>query len=144
MTTRRTFLRASAAGAAALGVPAAAPAVGRADKLTIALIGCGGMGKNHLRLLAQNKQLTIAHVCDVDANRLAEAAKIAADAGHPVKPAKDLRTVLDDKAVTAVWMATPDHWHAPGAILAASQSRNHLGGRPARHEGCGPLCTIPG
>jgi ornithine cyclodeaminase/alanine dehydrogenase-like protein (mu-crystallin family) len=112
MTTRRTFLKASAA---AVAVPAVAPAVGQPDTLTVALIGCGGMGKNHLNLLARHKQLKIAYVCDVDADRLKEAAKIATDGGHKVTPVKDLRTVLDNRAVNAIWIATPDHWHAPGA-----------------------------
>src|SRR5438045_3989453 len=109
MTTRRTFLKSSAA---ALAVPALAPAAGRLETLAVALVGCGGMGKNHLRALAQNKAVRITHVCDVDSNRLAEAAKIATDAGHSPKTAKDLRQVLDDKAPGAVWIATPDHWHA--------------------------------
>jgi predicted dehydrogenase len=131
MTTRRTFLRASAA---AVAIPGAAPAVGRADKLTIGLIGPGGMGKNHLKQLAPHKQITIAYVCDVDSKRLEEAAKIASDAGHPVKPVKDLRTVLDDKGVNAVWIATPDHWHAPAAILAADHGKHVYVEKPCSHN----------
>jgi predicted dehydrogenase len=131
MPSRRTFLKASAA---AVAVPAVAPAVGRAEKLNIALIGPGGMGTNHLKLLAPNKQVSIAYVCDVDAKRLEAAAKIASDAGHPVKPVKDLRTVLDDKNVTAVWMATPDHWHAPGAILAADAGKHVYVEKPCSHN----------
>jgi predicted dehydrogenase len=131
MTTRRTFL---ATSAAALAVPAAAPAAGRPDKLTVALIGCGGMGTNHLRLLAKHPQLTVAAVCDVDANRLAAAAKVAADAGHQPKAEKDLRRVLDDKAVQAVWIATPDHWHAPAGILAADHGKHVYVEKPCSHN----------
>jgi predicted dehydrogenase len=134
MTTRRTFLTTSAAGAAALAVPSAAPAVGKADTLSIALVGCGGMGKNHLKLLAANKQLNIAYVCDVDSNRLADAAKIATDAGHKVQAERDLRKVLEDKSLVAVWMATPDHWHAPGAILAADHGKHVYVEKPCSHN----------
>src|SRR6185312_2009134 len=102
MTTRRTFLKSSAT---ALAVPGLAPAAARPDVVPIALVGCGGMGKNHLRLLAQNKRVAITHLCDVDSTRLADAAKIATDAGHSPKATKDLRQVLDDKSVVAVWMA---------------------------------------
>src|SRR5947207_518514 len=123
-TTRRTFLKTSAVGAAALAVPAAAPAGGRLDKLTVAVIGPGGMGKNHLKLLAANKAVNIAYVCDVDSKRLEEAAKIATDGGHKTEAVKDLRRVLDDKAVNAVWIATPDHWHAPATILAADAGQH--------------------
>ena len=131
MTTRRTFL---ASSAAALAVPAAAPAVGRADTLSVSLVGCGGMGSNHLRLLAKNKQLNIAYVCDVDANRLADAAKVAADAGHKPRAEKDLRKVLEDKSVAAVWIATPDHWHAPAAILAADHGKHVYVEKPCSHN----------
>src|SRR5262245_32656532 len=131
MTTRRSFLKASAA---AVAVPAVAPAVGKPDTLTVALIGCGGMGKNHLKLLAANKQLKIAHVCDVDVKRLEEAAKIATDGGHKVTPVKDLRTVLDNRAVNAVWIATPDHWHAPAAILAADAGKHVYVEKPCSHN----------
>ena len=130
-TTRRHFLKTSAA---ALAIPAAAPAVAAPDQLTIALMGCGGMGTNHLKLLAPHKQIVIAYVCDVDAKRLEAAAKIAAAAGHPVKTTKDLRTVLDDRSVKAIWMATPDHWHAPGAILAAEAGKHVYVEKPCSHN----------
>ena len=131
MPSRRDFLKTSAA---ALTVPAAAPAAAGPDKLSICLMGCGGMGTNHLKLLVQNKQINLAYVCDADSKRLEAAAKIAADAGHAVKTAKDIRTVLDDKSVNAVWMATPDHWHAPGTILAADAGKHVYVEKPCSHN----------
>ncbi|MFM8273777.1 MAG: Gfo/Idh/MocA family protein [Gemmata sp.] len=131
MSTRRTFLKTSAA---ALTLAGGAPAKAGPDKLTVALMGCGGMGKHHLNHLVKHKQLSIAYVCDVDEKRLADAAKIAADAGHTPKAVKDVRTVLDDKTVNAVWMATPDHWHAPGAILAADAGKHVYVEKPCSHN----------
>jgi predicted dehydrogenase len=93
------------------------------------------MGKAHLNLLAKHKQLNLAYVCDVDETRLKDAAKIATDAGHTaVKAEKDLRKVLEDKAVNAVWMATPDHWHSPGAILAADAGKHVYVEKPCSHN----------
>src|SRR5215203_3837505 len=102
MTTRRTFLKSSAAGAAALTFTGSAPAKAGPDKLTVALIGCGGMGRAHLNLLVKHKQLNVAYVCDPDEKRLAEYAKVAADAGHAVKAEKDMRKIFDDKTINAV------------------------------------------
>jgi predicted dehydrogenase len=132
-TTRRTFLKTSAASTAAVALTASVPAA-EPGKLPIALIGCGGMGTNHLKLLAAHKQLAIAAVCDVDATRLANAAKIATDAGHTPKATKDLREVLDNKDVKAVWIATPDHWHAPAAILAAEAGKHVYVEKPCSHN----------
>jgi predicted dehydrogenase len=134
MTTRRTFLASSAAGAAALTLPSTVPAKAAPDKLVVALIGCGGMGMNHLDQLVKHKQLTVAYVCDADEKRLAAAAKIATAAGHTVKAVRDMRTVFDDRAVKAVWMATPDHWHAPGAILAADAGKHVYVEKPCSHN----------
>ncbi len=134
MSTRRTFLKSSTLGAAALTYANGAPAKAGPDKLTVALVGCGGMGKHHLGHLVKHKQLNIAYVCDVDDNRLADAAKIATTAGHAVKAEKDMRKVLADKTLNAVWMATPDHWHTPGAILAADAGKHVYVEKPCSHN----------
>ena len=44
-------------------------------------------------------------VCDPDQKRRAEAANQIGGA----KPVADLRTILDDKSIDAVTIATPDH-----------------------------------
>ena len=124
--TRRSFLSQSAgfvtaaalASAAKLGLAAAG------DPLNIALIGPGGMGTNHLNLLAVRKDVRIKYVCDPDANRAASAAKIVEQNGGSAKAVKDMRQVFDDKSIDAVWIATPDHWHAPAAILAVDAGKH--------------------
>jgi len=131
-TTRRSFLQTSAAVTAALAATAPSPAA--EARLPIALVGCGGMGGNHLKLLAARKDVAIKYVCDADANRLAAAAKVAADAGHAVTPVKDMRKVLEDKSVVAVWHATPDHWHTPGAILTADAGKHVYVEKPCSHN----------
>jgi predicted dehydrogenase len=77
----------------------------------------------------------VAYVCDADATRLAQAAKMVEEAGHKSPQAvKDLRVVLDDRAVEAVWIATPDHWHAPAAILAAEAKKHVYVEKPCCHN----------
>ena len=83
------------------------------QRLTIGLIGCGGRGRGVAGSLA-NQGCKVAYTCDPDPGR-AGSAKQQLSADHPVS---DLRKVLDDKAVDAVVIATPDHWHGPAAILA--------------------------
>lgn len=93
---RREFLHGAAALATASAVslaPATAIAASDPNKpLTVGLIGCGGMGTNHLRNLVQRKEIKLAYVCDVDANRLTSAAKLVETSGQ-AKPVatKDLR-----------------------------------------------------
>jgi predicted dehydrogenase len=132
---RRTILEAGALGAVALafeGVPAHGQA---GPRVTVGVIGAGGMGGNHLRLLAARRDVDVAYVCDVDRDRLAAAASVVEKgSGKAPEGAKDLRRVLDDRRVDAVWIATPDHWHAPAAILALDAGKHVYVEKPCCHN----------
>jgi predicted dehydrogenase len=135
--TRRRVLERSTTGAAALALAGARAAGSPAERIAVGLIGAGGMGGNHLRLLSARRDVDVAYVCDVDANRLAQAASVAEKASGSDKAPKsvtDLRRVLDDRAVDAVWIATPDHWHAPAAILALNAGKHVYVEKPCCHN----------
>jgi predicted dehydrogenase len=135
--TRRQFVVESLVGPAAL---AAATALGNeassaGDALTVAVIGPGGMGSNHLQLLAARNDMRIAYLCDPDGERLQGAAKAVTSAGRPApQTVKDMRTVFDDKSVDAVWIATPDHWHAPAGMLACQAGKHVYVEKPCAHN----------
>jgi predicted dehydrogenase len=132
-TDRRTFLGHAAATAAAALAPAAR--ADTPDPIAVGLIGCGGMGNNHLRLLAARRDVRVAFLCDPDANRLAASARLVESAGGGTpKTVKDLRAILDDKAVQAVWIATPDHWHAPATVLACDAGKHAYVEKPCSHN----------
>jgi predicted dehydrogenase len=131
---RRKFLQTAAAGAAAL---AFSPPTSAADsrKVVLGVIGPGGMGMNHVRALVKRPDVEIAYVCEVDKKRLADAAKAAEDGSKKApKAVGDMRQVLDDKAVDAVFIATPDHWHAPAAILALDAGKHVYVEKPCCHN----------
>jgi predicted dehydrogenase len=132
---RRTVLKDSARGAAALAF-AGGWARGSAEaRVTIGLIGVGGMGSNHLQVLSARSDVEVAYVCDVDRHRLAAAATIVEKgSGKAPQAARDLRHVLDDRRVDAVWIATPDHWHAPAAILALKAGKHVYVEKPCCHN----------
>jgi predicted dehydrogenase len=133
---RRGFLGASAGmvTAAALASAAKLGAAAQNSVVNVGVIGPGGMGTAHLKLLAARKDLRVAYVCDVDAHRLAAAAKVVEQNGGSPKAVKDLRQVLDDKTVDAVWIATPDHWHSPAAILAVNAGKHVYVEKPMSHN----------
>jgi predicted dehydrogenase len=133
---RRTFLVSAGATAAATALASRSVLGQDAErKIVVGLIGPGGMGSNHLRLLASRKDVEVAHVCDVDAHRLASAVKeVESRSGKTPQAGSDLRRVLDDKAVDAVFIATPDHWHAPAAILALDAGKHVYVEKPCSHN----------
>jgi predicted dehydrogenase len=135
---RREFLKVTATSAAVAGAVSFASNTARAaanEKLTVALIGPGGMGSGHLRELGPNQQVDLAWVCDVDEERLNKAAETAEKlSGKAPKKTKDMRHVFDDKSIDAVWIATPDHWHAPATILACDAGKHVYVEKPCSHN----------
>lgn len=132
---RRDFLKHAAAATAALPLAASyARADGANDRLVLGVIGPGGMGSAHVRTLLQRKDVSIAWVCDVDENRLAAAAKAVEAGGSAPKTTKDMRAVYDQKDVDAVFIATPDHWHSPAAILACDAGKHVYVEKPCSHN----------
>lgn len=133
-TGRRTFLQQAAAGATALGLSATARAAD-SQRPVIAVIGTGGMGTNHTKQLAARKDVDFAYVCDVDQQRLQKAVETVKSAsGKAPQAVGDFRKILDDKRVDAVWIATPDHWHAPASILAVDAGKHVYVEKPCCHN----------
>src|SRR5438067_12042493 len=110
--TRRDLI----GGAAGFAIPAIVPsgAIGKPgrpganDRIIIANIGIGGMGRNHV-------PPDTAALCDVDETRLADVTRRAIESGKrtistPPELYKDYRYILDRKDVDAVTIGTPDHW----------------------------------
>ncbi len=137
-TDRREFLKRTGQGTVAATMLAVGSAVRAADaneRLVVGVIGPGGMGSNHVNLLAKNKQIQLAYMCDVDETRLAAAVATAEKlSGTAPKAVKDMRRVLDDKSVDAVWIATPDHWHGPATILACDAGKHVYVEKPCAHN----------
>ncbi len=94
---RRKALQTGALGAAALAFGGVRTKGSAESRVTIGLIGAGGMGSNHLRHLAARRDVEVAYVCDVDRDRLAEGVSIVEKgSGKAPKGETDLRRVLDD------------------------------------------------
>lgn len=124
---RRGFVATAATTALAF---AGRPLFAANDKVVIGVIGLGGQGRAHVNSFLGIPDVEIAYICDVDEQRLAESAKIATKA----KAVSELRTILDDKSVDAVVIATPDHWHTPASLLALSSGKHVYVEKPCSHN----------
>src|SRR3546814_6501987 len=54
--------------------------------------------------------------------------------GKRPKLAPDFRKALEDKDLDAMAIATPDHWHAPAAILACKAGKHVYLEKPSSHN----------
>ena len=130
---RRDILK-STAGVAGASVAMSALSAGRIlganERMRVAVIGTGGQGQAHVRSWVEHDDVELAKVCDVDEKRAADAAGLAPGA----EAVGDLRTVLDDDSITAVSIATPDHWHTPAALLALDAGKHVYVEKPCSHN----------
>jgi len=136
-TTRRHFLKHTTTLAASVTLAEATSAAAAAphEKVVLGLIGPGGMGTALLKSFAAQKNVEVAYVCDVDAQRMSAAAQNVRElTGKAPREEKDFRRILEDKAVEAVVIATPDHWHAPATILACNAGKHVYVEKPCSHN----------
>jgi predicted dehydrogenase len=107
------------AGASSAIIPPNAKIIGANDRINYGIIGVGGMGSGHLRVLkefSQRENIAVVAVCDVFEKRRRQAQQ---SAGLSESDAfVDYRRLLDNKDIDVVVIATPDHWHARIAIDA--------------------------
>lgn len=106
------------------------------EKVVVGIIGCHNRGLAHARAYAKLPHSDVGYICDVDSRWVAKGIKTTMDAGQKKKPkgVTDLRRVLDDSSVDAVSIATPDHWHAPAAILALKAGKHVYVEKPCAHN----------
>ena len=130
--TRRDFLR-GAAAAAVLGpymvTSGALGAAGRpaaSNRIVMGAIGTGGMGTGDLNALLGQAEVQMVAVCDVDGVRRAKS-KALVDKRYGTGDAasyNDFRDLLRRTDISAVMIATPDHWHAIPVIEAARAGKD--------------------
>jgi predicted dehydrogenase len=131
-STRRQFFRAGAA--MAVGAQASR-ILGANDRVNVAVIGLGGRGNNHMDYYLKIDTSQVSALCDVNQAAL-ERGQTKIEKGSGVKPKgySDMRQVFDDKEVDAVSFATPNHWHALGAIWAMQAGKDVYCEKPASHN----------
>lgn len=138
--SRRDFLL---KGAAAVGAVAAYPSVvpstvfgaaAPSNRITLGMIGMGLMMGGHFRGMLNRRDVQVLAVCDVDQNKR-ENAKRTAEKTYADKAAGgtyrgceaylEYEKVCARPDIDAVFVVTPDHWHAQ-CSLAAIKAGKHV------------------
>jgi len=130
---RRAFFGSSAAALGYFFTADASSAMRAADnpsgKLRFAGIGIGGKGDSDIT--HAGKLGDVVAICDIDEARLDKKAKEFAQA----KRYFDFRKMLDEmgKEIDAVVISTPDHTHAPAAVMAMRMKKHAYVQKPLTH-----------
>ncbi len=105
------------------------------DKITLGLIGCGGMGAANMRNLMGEPEVQVAALCDVDSDRIpGDARSVENKYGKKPDIYKDFRKLLARKDIDAVIIGTPDHWHALPLIYACEAGKDAYCEKPISHD----------
>jgi predicted dehydrogenase len=135
--TRRNFVKKSSIGIMAMAVSASSYAriLGSNERLNIAVAGLNGRGQGHLMSASLGQNSTVIAFCDVDTRTFKKSHETLEKCG--VKKAKtyvDIRRLLENKDIDAVSIATPDHWHAPMAIMSMNAGKHVFLEKPCSHN----------
>jgi predicted dehydrogenase len=132
---RRAFLRGTLGAATMATMLPQRPGRAASDKVIIGVMGLGGRGTALAKMFAGREDVEIAYLCDPDSRRLPQASQAITQAqGKQPQTVQDFRRILDDKNVDALIIATPDHWHALGTILACQAGKDVYVEKPMAHN----------
>jgi len=141
---RRDFLKKTTLAAAVIGFPYIVPAsalgadgsVAPSNRITVGCIGTGGKGTGDLNAFLRKSQAHVLAVCDVDTrNRNNARDRVNKKYGNRDCAAyNDFRDIIARSDIDAVSIATPDHWHAIPAIMAAHAGKDIHCQKPLAHN----------
>ena len=136
--TRRHFsLGLLTAGTLAAAKASARGAFPANERIRAAVIGCRIRGPQLAKRVLRVRRLELAALCDCDLEVLAGARrKIAAETELPprLQAVQDFRRILDDPSIDAVFIATPDHWHAIMMLMALQTGKHVYVEKPASYN----------
>lgn len=135
---RKTFIKKSTAaglgGAFVLGAPtilAGSPN----ETLNFAVAGVRSRGKALTEAIHLTPNAKITWFCDVDDNVITEhQAWHLEKTGYVPKLERDFRKLVEKPDVDVIAIATPEHWHAPMAIMAMEAGKHVYIEKPCAHN----------
>jgi len=128
---RRDFIGKTAIGVAGLsigtsGLITASSCKGANDKVVLAIIGSGSRGTGTIiNTCKVNENVEIKTVCDVNDLKAGKAiAAIEKELGYKPIRSGNMKEVYDDPDIDAVWISTPEHWHALATVWACQAGKD--------------------
>ena len=126
---RRDFIGKSVGGVVGISLGTALLPLsckGANDKIVLGLIGAGGRGlETIISTCKVNENVEIKTICDVKTTRIEiSLGTIEKELGYRPGSTKNMKEILDDKDIDAVWISTPEHWHALATVWACQAGKD--------------------
>jgi predicted dehydrogenase len=144
MNSRRNFIKKAVAGTALFSVGGMLPGfsaesyrriIGANEKIRASVMGVNSRGAALAQNFAWQNECDVIHICDVD-SRVIEKCISSVQKIQDIKPEvfADFRKSLESKDVDLLVIASPDHWHAPAALLALQAGKHVYLEKPCSHN----------
>lgn len=139
MATRREFIKKTTMASAGLGFAMSASSyaniLGANDRVNLCFMGLGRRVGGFYSILGNKFNTKLSYLCDVKQSQVDRAMGVLKDKiDYIPKSEEDIRKVLEDKNLDAVFVATPDHWHAPATIMALDAGKHVYVEKPCAHN----------
>lgn len=140
---RRRFIKTAAVGTTGLMLGGASLSaksynriIGANERIRVAIIGLGRRAGAFYKPIAnKSNNIDLLYLCDVMAPQRNKAAKKVGEMMETQpKLENDLRKVIADKEVDAIFNVTPDHWHTPGTVMALAADKHVYVEKPCSHN----------
>lgn len=142
--SRRKFLKNSILGATAVTVGGALPGFGAAsykriigsnERIIAGIMGVNARGLALAKTFAQQSNCLVGYISDVDSRASEKCISSVTEIQKSTpKNYPDFRKALTQKDMDVMVIATPDHWHAPAAILATQAGKHVYLEKPCSHN----------
>ncbi|WP_338358957.1 Gfo/Idh/MocA family oxidoreductase [Yeosuana marina] len=144
-TGRRDFIKKATTGAVgvvfgssinAMSAKSYSKIIGANDRIHIAIQGLGRRYGAYLQAIAaKENNIDLVYLCDVMKSQRDKAGeKVFKVLGKTPVLENDIRNIINDKDIDAIFMATPDHWHTPGACMAMQAGKHVYLEKPCSHN----------
>ena len=139
-TTRRNFIKKTSLGTIGLTSSSSNFFIGKNilganDRINCAVVGVRSRGKAHAAAINSQNNSKIIFNCDVDDVIIENHNKwCKKNIGYVPKIEKDFRKLIENKNLDAVFIATPEHWHAHMTIMASQAGKNVYIEKPCSHN----------
>ncbi len=138
---RRQFIQQSGRGVAGLWAASALSrslTLGQAppsERIRVGFVGVAGRAGRLLQDFADQPDVVVSRLAEIDPRRVPGALKTLADRNRPTPiVSTDFRRLLDDPRIDALVVGTPDHWHAIPTILGCLAGKDVYVEKPDGHN----------
>ena len=139
-STRRNFIKKTSLGTIGLTSSSSNFFIGKNilganDRINCAVVGVRSRGKAHAAAINSQNNSRIIFNCDVDDIIIEDHNKwCKKNIGYVPEIEKDFRKLIENKNLDAVFIATPEHWHAHMTIMASQAGKHVYIEKPCSHN----------